>query len=116
VSWTFNSIPFSWFMPTVNGLPAAPAWQRAPRMVERPLLDSGDADVARIGYEAWKISGPILVSAANRAAFAALNGSTGLLTDGTTVWSAILTLEISNLYEAAQGATGTATFTRPRAA
>jgi hypothetical protein len=102
-------------MPTVNGLPASPAWQRAPRLVERPLLDSGDADVARIGYEAWKISGPILVSAANRAAFAALNGEVRVLTDGTTSWTAILSLELSNLYEDAQGATGTATFTRPRA-
>ena len=115
MSWSYGGIAFSWFMPTVNGLPAAPAWQRAPRLVERGLLDSGDADVARIGYEAWKLSGPILVSAANAAAFAALNGEVRTLTDGTTSWTAILTLELSTLYESAQGATGTASFVRPRA-
>ena len=115
MAWTFGGVAFSWFMPTINGLPASPAWQRAPRLVERPLLDSGDADVTRIGFEAWKISGPILVPAANAAAFAALNGEARVLTDGTTSWTAILTLELSTLYETAQGATGTATFTRPRA-
>jgi hypothetical protein len=115
MSWTFSSLAFDWFLPTINGLPASPAWQRAPRLVERPLLDSGDADVTRIGYEAWKITGPILVSAANAAAFAALNGEQGLLSDGTTSWSAVLKLEIATLYESALGATGTATFTRPRA-
>jgi hypothetical protein len=115
MSWTFNGLAFDWFLPTVNGLPASPAWQREPRLVERPLLDSGDADVTRIGFQPWKISGPILVSSANAGGLAALNGEQGTLSDGTTSWSAILTLELSTLYESALGATGTATFTRPRA-
>ena len=115
MSWTFGGVAFSWFMPTVNGLPASPAWQREPRLVERGMLDSGDADVVRIGYGAWKLSGPILVSAANLGAFLALNGEVRALTDGTTIWTAILSLELTPLYEAAQGATGSASFVRPRA-
>jgi hypothetical protein len=115
MSWTCNSVAFDWLMPTINGLPASPSWQRAPRLVERNLLDTGDADIAQIGYGAWKIEGPIMVSSANYAAFAALNGTEVTVSDGTTSWTAVLSLSLSPLYETAQGGTGTATLTRARA-
>ena len=113
--WTFNSIAFDWLRRDENGHPAAPTWNREPRLVERPLLDSGDADVVRIGFTAWKISGGVFVEAADAAAFVNLNGATGLLSDGTTTWSAILQWRGADLLPTGAGITGTATFTRPRA-
>ena len=115
MSWTFGGVAFSWFLPDVNGLPASPEWQREPRLVERPLLGTGNADVASNGFLPWRISGPILVTQANYAAFRALNGTVGTLTDGTTSWTAVLSLTLTPLYVATDGATGTATFVRPRA-
>ena len=115
MSWTFNSIPFEWLRQDVNGHPAAPTWNRDPRLVERPLLDSGDADVVRVGYTAWKISGPVFVGSANAAAFTNLNGATGLLSDGTATWSAILTWQGQDLNPTGVGISGAATFVRPRA-
>ena len=115
MSWSFDGVGFSWSLPTVNGLATAPAWQRAPRLVERPLLETGDADISQIGFSPWRIEGPILVSAANAAALLARNGSSAVLTDGTSTWTAVATISLSTLYEATQGATGTASFVRARA-
>ena len=113
--WTFNSIPFTWLRQDENGHPSAPTWNREPRLVERGLLDSGDADMVRIGYTARKLSGGVFVEAADAAAFVALNGETGLLSDGTTTWSAILQWRGADLLPTGAGVSGTATFTRPRA-
>ena len=113
--WTFAGIPFDWLRQDANGHPAAPTWNREPRLVERPLLDSGDADVARIGYQAWKISGPVFVEPSDAAAFAARNGTVAALSDGTTTWTAILRWQGQDMLPTGAGITGTATFTRPRA-
>jgi hypothetical protein len=114
-AWTFSSIPFIWLREATNGHPARPTWKRQPRLVERPLLDSGDADFARVGFTAWKISGPIYIEAASAAAFLALNGDVRTLSDGTTTWTAILSLDADELAPDGAGYSGTATFTRPRA-
>jgi hypothetical protein len=114
-AWTFSSIPFIWLRQAANGHPARATWKRAPRLVKRPLLDSGDADVARIGFGPWEIAGPILIEAASASAFVALNGEVRTLSDGTTTWTAILSLDADELAPDGAGYSGTATFTRPRA-
>lgn len=116
MSWTCGGIAFDWLMPPDrNGLPVRPAWQREARLVERPLLGTGDADISRVGYEAYRISGGILVSAANRTTFEALNGTQATLSDGTTSWEVVVRVTLSDLNVTSEGATGEATFTRPRA-
>jgi hypothetical protein len=81
----------------------------------RPLLGSGDADITRAGYEPYTLSGGVFVEAANVAAFSALNGTAAALTDGTTTWTAVLTsLALQTNILATEGASGDATFTRPR--
>ena len=115
MAWTFGGVTFQWVAPDVNGLPAAPTWQRAPRLVERPLLGSGDADIVRVGYEPWRVSGTILVSAANAGQLQALSGTSATLSDGTTSWPAVGSIVLTTLFVSTEGATGTATFTRPAA-
>ena len=113
MSWTFGGVAFSWFLPDVNGLPAAPEWQREPILVERNLLGSGNADIASNGYKPYRISGSIFVAQADYAALRALNGTLGILSDGSATWNAVLTLELTPLFVATDGASGTASFVRP---
>jgi len=115
MSWTFGGVAFSWFLPDVNGLPASPEWQREPILVERNLLGTGNADIASNGYTPYRISGSILTTQANYAALRALNGTVGTLSDGSATWNAVLTLTLTPLFVAADGASGTASFVRPRA-
>lgn len=115
-SWTFGGVAFVWLRQDASGHPAAATWQRQPRLVTRDLLDSGDADVARVGYTALRISGPVYVEAANASALEALNGTQGTLSDGSSSWTAVLSLEgLTALAPAGAGSSGVATFVRPRA-
>jgi hypothetical protein len=115
MSWTFGAASFDWLAQDVNGLPARASWVRKPILVQRPLLGTGDADIARVGYEAWSISGGIIVSAANAALLAALNGEQATLSDGTSSWVAVATINLADLNDPTEGATGQATFVRARA-
>ena len=111
--WSFQNVPFVWLRSTAAGHPAAPTWNRQPRLVERPLLGSGNADVATNGFLPWKIQGDLWVTTANAAALIALNGTAGFLTDGTTIWSAVLSLNLDTLAPEGAGMAGRATFVRP---
>jgi hypothetical protein len=112
--WTFDSIPFVWQRTQADGHPALPRWKRQPRLVERELLDTGDADIARIGYKAWRISGRVLLTDVTAAAFEARNGESATLSDGTTSWTAVLTFDGDTLVPQGAGVVGQASFVRPR--
>lgn len=115
MAWSFGGVAFDFLAANSNGMPSLVTFNRAPRLIVRPLLDTGDADIVRVGYEPYSIGGPVIVSAANAAAFGALNGTSGALTDGTTSWTAVAEIVLNDLNVVAEGSTGTATFTRPRA-
>jgi hypothetical protein len=115
MAWTFAGVAFLWTQEQINGLPARAEFNREPRLAVRALLDTGDADVARVGYQPWTLEGGIWVSSANAAAFKALNGLSGSLTDGTSTWTAVASITLNTLHRTADGATGTARFIRPRA-
>ena len=115
MAWTFGGIAFDFLASNENGLPSRVTFNRVPRLVVRPLLDTGDADIVRVGYEPFIISGAILVSYANAASFAALNGTSGTLSDGTSSWTAVAEIALNDLNVVTEGSTGQATFTRPRA-
>lgn len=115
MAWTFGGVSFEWLEERVNGLPARVEFNREPRLVERPLLDTGDADVVRVGYEPYTIEGSIWVSDANAAALKALNGTSGTLSDGTNSWTAVARISLNALNVTSEGSTGSARFVRPRA-
>ena len=115
MAWTFDGVAFEWLLNEVNGLPAEREFTRDPRLVERPLLDTGDADVALIGYAPWVLDGPIWVSNANAATFRGLNGVQATLSNGSTTWLAVAAIRLVALWVSAEGATGTARFIRPKA-
>ena len=114
-NWTFDSIAFVWQRTQVDGHPAMPRWNHPPRLVERELLDTGDADIARIGYKAWRISGRVWLTPAAADAFESRNGESAVLSDGTTSWTAVLTFDGSTLVPDGAGVVGQATFVRARA-
>jgi hypothetical protein len=114
MAWAFDSIPFTWLRQETNGAATPATWRRKPRLVVRPLLGTGDADIARVGYEPYVIAGPVYVASdAHGLALNARSGEAALLTDGTTTWTA--TAEIDLAAMVGGGYTGTATFTRARA-
>lgn len=115
-AWTFAGHSFTWLRQDAAGHMAKATWNSEARIVERPLLDSGDADIAIVGYQPYKIAGEIYIAQAVAAAFQALNGAEGTISDGTTSWRAVLEIELKYLVPAGAGAVGTATFTRPKAA
>lgn len=116
MSWTFAGLAFEWLRQDAAGHMARATWNAAPRIVERPLLDTGDADIAVVGYTPQKIQGEIYIAQASAAAFQALNGLEGTISDGTSSWRAVLVIELKYLVPAGSGAVGTVTFTRPRQA
>jgi hypothetical protein len=113
--WSFQNVPFVWLRTSAAGHPAVPRWNRQPRIVRRPLLGSGNADVSSNGFLPWEIQGDIWVTDTDAAAFTALNGTLGTITDGTTIWTAVLTLDLATLAPDGAGLAGRATFVRPRA-
>lgn len=114
MSWTFGGVAFEWSQPGGRGLPTRPTWSREPRLVERELLGTEDVDIARVGFKAPKMGGRILVAAANVAALQALNGTRAALSDGVTSWMAVASFALDNRLVTAEGAVGTATFTKAR--
>jgi hypothetical protein len=114
-TWTFDNIPFTWLRQETNSAATLPTWRRKPRIVVRPLLGTGDADIARVGYEPYVIAGPVYVASASAAtALNARSGESALLTDGTTTWTATAEIDLVAMV-GEPGYTGTATFTRARA-
>jgi hypothetical protein len=115
--WAFDSIPFTWLRQETNSAATSPTWRRKPRLVVRPLLGTGDADIARVGYEPYAIAGPIYAASASAAlALNARSGESALLTDGTTTWTATAEIDlVAMVGDSGGGYTGTATFTRARA-
>jgi hypothetical protein len=114
MAWTFDGIPFTWLRQETNGVATPAAWKRKPRLVVRPLLGTGDADIARVGYEPYVITGSVYVADDTQGlALRARSGAAALLTDGTITWTA--TAEIDLVAMVGGGYTGTATFTRARA-
>lgn len=118
MAWTFGGTSFDWLRENKNGVPTEPTWKRRPRLNIRPLLGTGDADISRIGYEPWQISGGIYVG--TTAAVSALllaNGTEATLSNGSESWTAVLELDLDSIVADPDGGhVGQATFTRPRAA
>ena len=117
MAWTFGGISFVWLDTNTNGVATVPTWNRVPRLNVRPLLGLGDADVSRVGYEPYTMAGEVYIATtAATASLVALNGTAGALSDGTSTWTAVLTLSVNEMIADADGGhTGTATFIRPRA-
>lgn len=113
ISWTFGGIPFIWLRQEANGHPARATWDADERLVVRPLLGGNSADVAALGFEAMTISGPIYVEAASVDALRARKGQRATLSDGSSSWQAVMRLRLLEL-DADGGASGEATFIRPR--
>jgi len=112
MNWTFDSYAFTWLRRDRNSMPVQPAWRQMPALVKRPLLGLRDTDIAQIGWESAVLDGPIYVAAVDLAGLIARNGAEGNLSDGASTWRAVLELDVATLRLDADGATGTATFTR----
>lgn len=117
MSWTFGNIAFRWIVGKAGGMPTRPTWRRDPILIIRPLLGPGvtDASITRTGFKPWTIGGRIYIAQANVDALVALNGLQQSLTDGVTIWQAVMDLEHDLAVELADGAVGKVVFTRSSA-
>jgi len=113
MSWTFGGIPFTWLRQSANGVATSATWNRAPILVQRPILGADYPDIARIGYGAWEISGAFVVEATNAAAFQILNGTAGELIDGIGgTYTAVATITMHTMIHESEGTTGEVKFVR----
>lgn len=112
-AWTFGGVAFTWLRQELNGVAVRPGWRRSPRLVVRPILGTGDADIATVGYTPYTISGGIFVASdAEAGDLAGLSGLAANLSDGTTTWTAVGAITLQEIAPGEAGWTGEATFTR----
>jgi predicted Rdx family selenoprotein len=117
--WTFTvgttALTFLWLRQDAAGVPGRATWKQRARIVVRPYLGTGDADVASVGLTPWTISGQAYITPDQIGPFLSVNGRLGALTDGTYTWQAVLDADIQGLvYAEEDGGVLELVFTRAR--